>query len=214
MSACRTIYIVDDNAEFRASAQWWLTGAGYAVHDFEDAEAALNRLSELGPQATRDACLLLDVRMPKMSGLDLHDRLLDQGLGSLPVIYMSGHGDVPLAVQAMQKGAVSFLEKPFADAALEGALERAFNRRVAPASSGGEDDSEAAAEYRRRAALLTPREQQVLEGVVNGKMSKVIARELDISTKTVELHRSRVMAKMQAKSVVQLTKMVMSQRVC
>lgn len=213
MNAERTIYIVDDNPEFRASAQWWLSGAGYAVQDFEDPDLALAALSALPPQRQRDACLLLDVRMPRMSGLDLHDRLLASGLAGLPVIYMSGHADVPLAVQAMQKGAVSFLEKPFADAALENALDRAFAGGL-PAAPPPQDDSDEAAEYQRRAALLTPREQQVMEGVVAGKMSKTIARELDISTKTVELHRSRVMAKLQAKSVVHLTRMAMTQRVC
>lgn len=135
---------------------------------------------------------------------------------------MTGHGDVPLAVQAMEKGAVTFLEKPFQDSALESALARAFDSAAqaaalqpaplapmgATAVSAGE-----CAEYQRRQALLSPREVQVMQGVVEGKISKVIARELDISTKTVELHRSRVMAKMQAGSVVHLTRMALHQSV-
>ncbi len=127
----RTIFIVDDNAEFRSSAQWWLASAGYEVVDFADPAAALDALQSRPPSG--DACLLLDVRMPGMSGLDLHDRLHECGV-KLPIIYMTGHGDVSLAVQAMQKGAVSFLEKPFADAALEQALDRAFATRATPSS--------------------------------------------------------------------------------
>jgi two-component system, LuxR family, response regulator FixJ len=148
----RTVYLVDDNVQFRTSAQWWLSGAGYAVRDFDDPQAALDALCRMAddePDALRHACLLLDVRMPGMSGLDLHDRLADSGITlptdnnngnsrnadagpvlparpTLPVVYMTGHGDVPLAVSAMQKGAVTMLEKPFADNALEAALERAF----------------------------------------------------------------------------------------
>ncbi len=142
----RTVFLVDDNADFRHSAQWWLSGAGYRVCDFGDAESALNALHALAasrPEELLSACLLLDVRMPGLSGLDLHDRLAAGGLAMratlhdgystapgaappLPVVYMTGHGDVPLAVAAMQKGAVTLLEKPFADDALEHALERAF----------------------------------------------------------------------------------------
>lgn len=142
----RTVFLVDDNADFRHSAQWWLSGAGYRVCDFGDAESALtalNQLAEDRPEELLSACLLLDVRMPGLSGLDLHDRLAAGGLAMratlhdgyctapraappLPVVYMTGHGDVPLAVAAMQKGAVTLLEKPFADDALEHALERAF----------------------------------------------------------------------------------------
>lgn len=142
----RTVFLVDDNADFRHSAQWWLSGAGYRVCDFGDAETALQALHALAeerPEELLSACLLLDVRMPGLSGLDLHDRLAAGGLAMratlhdgyctapraappLPVVYMTGHGDVPLAVAAMQKGAVTLLEKPFADDALEHALERAF----------------------------------------------------------------------------------------
>ena len=127
--AVRTIVIVDDNTEFRRSALWWLSSAGYEVVDYADPQGALDALGQCPPSGP--ACLLLDVRMPGMSGLDLHDRLLERGV-HLPIVYMTGHGDVPLAVAAMQKGAVSFLEKPFAEAALEAALHLAF---AAPAAT-------------------------------------------------------------------------------
>lgn len=223
--AGRTLYMLDDNADFCATAKWWLTGAGYEVIDFQDAHLAIEALKALEPDAIRRACLLLDVRMPVMSGLQVHDELIECGVTgaraqpSLPIIYMTGHGDVPLAVQAMEKGAVTFLEKPFQDSALESALARAFESRhaqpdaVALAGTVPGSDGEPCAEYQRRVASLSPRETQVMQGVVEGKISKIIARELDISTKTVELHRSRVMAKMQADSVVHLTRMALSQRV-
>ena len=218
--AGRTLYMLDDNADFCATAKWWLAGAGYEVIDFQDAHLAIEALKGLDARAIGRACLLLDVRMPSMTGLQVHDVLIEHGITgagaqpALPIIYMTGHGDVPLAVQAMEKGAITFLEKPFEDSALESALARAFE--AGAQSQHAEADSAAVdvpcPEYQRRAASLSPREQQVMQGVVEGKISKIIARELDISTKTVELHRSRVMAKMQADSVVHLTRMALSQR--
>ncbi|MFT3778991.1 MAG: LuxR C-terminal-related transcriptional regulator [Ottowia sp.] len=222
--AARRLYLLDDNADFRATAKWWLSGAGYEVFDFEDARLALDALKALAPEEIARACLLLDVRMPVMSGLQVHDELIACGVTgakarpALPVVYMTGHGDVPLAVKAMEKGAVTFLEKPFQDSALESALARAFELGGAPARADlavavGEPAEPPCLEYARRLATLSRREVQVLEGVVDGKISKVIARELDISTKTVELHRSHVMAKMQAESLVHLTRMVVARRV-
>ena len=138
----RTIYVLDDCADFCATAKWWLIGLGYHVHDFQDAEPALQALASLDAPARERACLLLDVRMPVMSGLQVHDILIERQISgplarpSLPIIYMTGHGDVPLAVQAMEKGAVTFLEKPFQENALEVALARAFNRTsLSPAAS-------------------------------------------------------------------------------
>ena len=205
----RTIVIVDDNAEFRSSAQWWLASAGYEVVDFADPAAALEALQSEPPSGP--ACLLLDVRMPGMSGLDLHDRLHERGL-RLPIIYMTGHGDVPLAVQAMQKGAVSFLEKPFADEALEQALARAFQAQP-DAAPLGTVDREAQAEWQQRLARLTPRERELLGWVVEDKLNKTIADLMGISIKTVELHRKRVMEKLDAASVTHLIKMVVGGRV-
>lgn len=204
----RTIFIVDDNAEFRSSAQWWLQSAGYEVVDFEDPAAALDALQASPP--TGPACMLLDVRMPGMSGLDLHDRLHEHGL-SLPVIYMTGHGDVPLAVQAMQKGAVSFLEKPFADEALEQALDRAFAPVAVDAAAKPAAD-EAQREWQRRLSTLTPRERELLNWVVEDKLNKNIADLMGISIKTVELHRRRVMEKLEASSVTHLMKMLLGGR--
>lgn len=202
----RTIVIVDDNAEFRRSAHWWLTSAGYDVVDYADPQSALHSLQAAPPQG--QACLLLDVRMPGMSGLDLHDALREKGV-ALPVVYMTGHGDVPLAVQAMQKGAVSFLEKPFADSALEAALQRAFEPPRAPPR----DDDPARVEWQSRLARLTPRERELLDWVVADKLNKTIAELMGISIKTVELHRKRVMAKLGATSAAHLMKMVISERV-
>ncbi len=167
---------------------------------------------------------MLGRRTSSMTGLQVHDVLIEKGITgararpSLPIVYMTGHGDVPLAVQAMEKGAITFLEKPFEDSALESALARAFeagaqSQHTAAAEPDSAADDVPCPEYQRRHASLSPRELQVMQGVVEGKISKVIARELDISTKTVELHRSRVMAKMQADSVVHLTRMALGRRV-
>ena len=210
----KTIYIVDDNADFRRSAQWWLASAGYEVVDYADPALALDALQTHPPE--RPACLLLDVRMPGMSGLDLHDRLRERGV-NLPIVYMTGHGDVALAVQAMQRGAVSFLEKPFAEAALEQALQRAFEAplphvQAALATATATPDA-AATEWQQRLESLTRRERELLAWVVEDKLNKTIADLMSISIKTVELHRKRVMDKLGAASVTQLIKMVVSERV-
>lgn len=217
----QTLFIVDDNAEFRESAGWWLGGAGYRVHAFDTPEVALKALrlwhvdqvSRVAPAAAEPelACLLLDVRMPQMSGLDLHDALNAEGI-MLPVIYMTGHGDVPLAVQAMQRGAVTFLEKPFQEAALESALAQAFERarqQHQRALDQARDEAGVQA-YRQRYGSLSQREREVLQGVMAGKINKSIARELGVSVKTVDLHRAHLMDKMQARSVVELVRMVTS----
>ncbi len=213
----RTVYIVDDNAEFLASAQWWLKGAGFAVQGFDNPARAIEQICSR--ESVGKACLLLDVRMPEMSGLDVHDALHARGV-ELPIIYITGHADVPLAVSAMQKGAITFLEKPFADDALESALEAAFNRPVVvtPSQSAvhadetpdGDDSDSQALEFRERCAKLTPRERQVLDLVIEGRLNKTIGDALGISIKTVELHRSRVMEKLAARSLTQLIKMMMT----
>jgi two-component system response regulator FixJ len=226
----RTVYIVDDNPEFRESARFWLNGAGFDVRTWGDPHEALRALADC--DQAQKACLLLDVRMPQLSGLDVHDALLARGQ-ALPIIYMSGHADVPLAVQAMRKGAVTFLEKPFDDAALEAALDSAFAWHDAPragstpgaaaassalepaegaASAPGNPALEAAAaEFRRREKSLAPREREVLGHVVQGTYNKVIADRIGLSIKTVELYRARGMSKMKARSVAELTRMMVSQ---
>ncbi|HET9642758.1 MAG TPA: response regulator [Burkholderiaceae bacterium] len=207
--AARTVFIVDDNNEFRLSAQWLLAGAGYQVVDFADPGVALQALHERPPFGP--ACMLLDVRMPGMSGLDLHDRLNRQGV-QLPTIYMTGHGDIPLAVEAMKQGAVTFLEKPFPEDALEQALEQAFNpARPLPRPASHHDDA-AAREWAERFGRLTPREREVLDLVLKEKLNKTIADLLHISIKTVELHRANLMRKLGADSVIHLVRMAVSER--
>jgi two-component system response regulator FixJ len=212
----RTIYIVDDNVEFLESTRFWLSGAGFDVRTFGDPLAAVEALA----QRERDeaACLMLDVRMPQLSGLDLHDELIDRG-AQLPVIYMSGHADVPLAVQAMQKGAVTLLEKPFDEGALEAAIESAFAcaRRTGAAEAVPDDaptadpaHDEARSRFAAREVRLTPREREVLGYVIQGIYNKNIADRVGLSIKTVELYRARGMAKMQARSVAELTRMMVT----
>ncbi len=217
MSQAHTLFIVDDNAEFRESACWWLSGAGYDVQAFDGPTPALKALRQWNlqrmgrtPSAEQPlACLLLDVRMPQMSGLDLHDVLSAEGI-VIPVIYMTGHGDVPLAVQAMQRGAVTFLEKPFEDAALEAALRLAFERaRLLEQRAIDQARNDAGSRaYRERYGSLSQREREVLQGVMAGKINKLIARDLGVSVKTIDLHRANLMDKMQAASVVHLVRMV------
>lgn len=211
----RTIYIVDDNNEFRQSTRWWLEGAGYDVVDFADPNTALKSLTTEDAATQRDACLLLDVRMPQISGLDLHDRLRASGVG-LPIVYMTGHGDVPLAVQAMQKGAVSFLEKPFDEQALEAALERAFEQPEMPPATGSmplQANDEACQAWQERLAKLTPRERELLEWLMQDKLNKTIADLMGISIKTVELHRKHLMDKLGAQSATHLMRMAVAGRV-
>lgn len=215
----RTIYIVDDNPEFRDSTCFWLSGAGYAVQAWSDPHEAIAALVKRDRRER--ACLMLDVRMPQLSGLDVHDALLAQD-AQLPVIYMSGHADVPLAVQAMRKGAVTLIEKPFDDETLEAALDSAFAAsayeapRVAAdapnAQAADPEEAQAQARFSSREAALTPRERQVLGYVIQGVYNKNIADRIGLSIKTVELYRARGMAKMQARSVAQLTRMMVSQR--
>ena len=208
----RQIYVVDDNPEFRDSLRFWLEGFGCQVRDWGDPRDALQSLARVavGTAWPESTCLMLDVRMPELSG-DLHDALRERGI-HLPVIYMSGHADVPLAVAAMQKrGAVSLLEKPLDDAALSAALDRAFapmdvDLDVDPGVEGSRE------EFERRAQTLSPRERQVLSLVVKGLMNKNIADEIKLSLKSVELYRSRGMRKMKARSVTELTRMMVSRR--
>lgn len=216
-TATPRIYLVDDNPEFRESAAWWLEGLGYEVSAFEGPSECLAALDADG-QPVRPACFLFDVRMPQMSGLQLLDAVRQRGMDR-PVIFMTGHGDVPLAVEAMRKGALTFLEKPFQEDALEDALRRAFTAPDPERSGAGDAPAVPAAaeaddpEYRRRLALLTPREREVMELVVLGHPNKVVAYRLGVSPKTIELHRSRVMAKMGAVSFTQLVRMAMSRSV-
>ena len=229
-----TVYIVDDNPEFRESTRFWLSACGFDVQAWGDPREAVEALARR--DRSERCCLMLDVRMPELSGLDVHDRLAACG-ATLPVIYMSGHADVPLAVQAMRKGAVTLLEKPFDDETLEAALDAAFASigDVARAAAAGAsapaavadvaavareahhavadpEPDEAQRRFRQREASLTPREREVLGHVVQGTYNKNIADRIGLSIKTVELYRARGMAKMKARSVAELTRMMVSER--
>ncbi len=195
----QTIYVVDDDEAMRDSLTWLLEGEGYRVLCFDSAEHFL-----LARRDDMRGCLILDVRMPEMSGLELHEKL--DTLGSqLPIIFVTGHGDVPMAVSALQRGACDFIEKPFSDEDLLSRIRRAL-----------ELDCELAAQRERSHALthrveqLTQREREVMQLVVAGKLNKQIADELDISMKTVEAHRARVMEKMGVRTLAELVKAVMS----
>jgi two-component system, LuxR family, response regulator FixJ len=212
----RTVYIVDDNIEFLQSAQWWLEGAGFEVQSFGSAKKAVETLTRSRMHAKQtNACLLLDVRMPEMSGLEMHDALLAQGV-NLPVVYMTGHGDVPLAVEAMRKGAITFIEKPFADEALESALALAFLPRSTTPASGQVVAAITAPEHAKfaeRMTRLTQREREVIGWVIQGKLNKVTAEILGISIKTVELHRKNAMSKLELSSVIDLTRFMLTGKV-
>ena len=191
------VYVVDDDEAVRDSLQFLLEPV-YQVATFDSAEAFLQRYD---PQAI--ACLILDVRMPGLSGLQLQEELLARG-SQLPVAFITGHGDVPMAVATMKKGATDFIEKPFEPQALKALVERMLERAR----------EEAARTERRRInssllARLTPREQQVLERIVAGRLNKQIADDLGISIKTVEAHRANIMYKLNAGTVADLMRVAL-----
>ena len=198
----QSVYVVDDNDIYRQSACWLLDGMGYKYEQFNNSRDGLDAVS----QSDDCACLLLDVRMPGLSGLEVHDKLLKHGV-STPVIYMTGHGQVSLAVEAMKKGAITFLEKPLEPEILRTALDRAFDY-----SQKNKNRLEQRSEigcFKKNLDTLTPREREVMDLIVDGSANKVIAIDLGISQKTVELHRSRVMKKLELRKPQELVKMVM-----
>jgi two-component system response regulator FixJ len=197
VTAEREIIVIDDDPAVRAALKALLTTKGYAVEMFASAEAFLADSSWGGA-----ACLLVDVRMPGMSGLDLQRELRKRG-SVLPIVVITGHGDVPLAVAALKAGAVDFLEKPFDSDALLAAIDEGFRRM---ASTGGFDRAETAA----RVARLTAREREVMDLVVQGMPNKVIADRLDVAIRTVEVHRSRVMEKTGARNLSELVRMAIA----
>ena len=198
MTAVPLVYVVDDDEAMRDSMRWLLESAGYRVATFATAEHFL-----AVHQQGDGACLVLDVRMPGMSGLALQDDLLRRN-EHLPIVFVTGHGDVPMAVSAVKRGAVDFIEKPFQDRALLTLIDSAVkaDRHLIAAKA---KQMEAAA----RLATLSRREREVMELVVAGKLNKLIADELGISIKTVEVHRSRVMEKLGANSVAELVQITL-----
>jgi two-component system response regulator FixJ len=193
------VFVVDDDVAVRESLAMLLRLAGFSVVAYDSAKRFL---AEARPSA-RD-CLIADIRMPEMDGLELQQELI-RLKSPLPVIIVTGHGDVPLAVQAMKAGAVDFLEKPFARDPLLSAVRRALERNSQPAVSDVAEDV-----IGERLSLLTDREREVYDGVVAGKQSKVIAFELGASPRTIEIHRSRVMQKMQARNLQDLVRMAIA----
>ncbi len=180
----KIVYLVDDEEAIRRSAGFLLKTSGYQVKSFDSGVAVLKE-RELEP-----GCILLDVRMPGMDGLEVQQELRERGL-TLPVIVMTGHGDVTVAVQAMKQGAVDFIEKPFEKAVLISAIEEGFAR-----IANVERRRARADEARVRLNGLTARERDVLQGLVRGHPNKTIAYDLDISPRTVEIHRANLMTKL------------------
>lgn len=192
------IHIVDDEEPVRKSLAFLLTMSGHAVRVHESATAFLDIAGGL-----RQACLITDLRMPDLNGVELLRRLRDAGQ-MLPAIVISGHGDVPMAVEAMKAGALDFIEKPFAEDVLLDAVSRAVTELDRQPRDGAD-----AADVRRRLDELSEREHQVMRRIVAGMPNKTIAFELDISPRTVEVHRANVMTKMRARNLPELVRMVL-----
>jgi len=192
------IYVVDDDEAVRQSLEFLLKTAGMTVRGFDNAKSFLDVLPEI-----RSGCIITDVRMPEITGIDLLRRVKESGV-DIPVIVITGHGDISLAVEAMKIGAVDFLEKPFDDETLLDAVRGSLTRTADTAQRNAE-----LTEVHDRLAALSNRERQVLEGLVAGKANKVIAFDLGISPRTVEIYRANLMTKMSANSLSDLVRMAM-----
>ena len=192
-----TVYVIDDDPAVRDSLQLLIRSVGLPVQVFESADTFLGAW-----QRAWRGCLVVDIRMPGMSGLEMQEALLERGC-RLPVIFITGHGDVPMAVEAMKAGALDFVQKPFRDQDLLDRINEGLQQEKSLHQVEVEID-----EITGRLEALTPRERQVLERVVSGQPNKVIAMDLDVSQRTVEIHRARVMEKMQARSLAQLVQMM------
>ena len=186
----KTVHLVDDDEAVRRSASLILRTTGYIVKTYSSGVELLDATQDIAP-----GCILMDVRMPHMDGLEVQAELRDRGL-SMPVIVMTGHGDVGLAVRAMKAGAIDFLEKPFQKSQLIEAIEDGFARMELAARRHAHKE-----EARARLAVLTPRELDVLIGLVEGRPNKAIAQALGISPRTVEVHRANLMAKLDVPSL-------------
>ncbi len=194
-----TVYIVDDDEAVRDSLRWLLEANSYRVRAYASAESFLAEYDEQQP-----GVLIVDVRMPGMSGLELQEQLIARK-STMPVVFITGHGDIPMAISTMKKGAVDFLEKPFDEIALREIVGRMFeqaNQRLTQAK--------AVRQHEAMLARLTSREQQVLERIVAGRLNKQIADDLGISIKTVEAHRANIMEKLQVTTVADLMKVALA----
>jgi FixJ family two-component response regulator len=194
-----TVHVVDDDEAVRDSLQWLLEGKDYRVRCFDSAESFLSRFD-----AREVACVLADIRMNGMSGLELQDKLIERK-SPLPIVFITGHGDVPMAVSSMKKGAMDFIEKPFKEEELVSLVERMLEKARVAFSQQLEAASRDALLSR-----LTARETQVLERIVAGRLNKQIADDLGISIKTVEAHRANIMEKLNANTVADLLKTALS----
>jgi two-component system response regulator FixJ len=198
VAADRCVYIVDDEEAVRDSLALLLESKGYVVESFGSARAFLAAAPSLPI-----GCLIVDIRMPEMDGLELQEELRTRMLG-FPMIVITGHADVPLAVRAMKAGAVDFIEKPFASETILDSLGGALSRLAAP-----NERDPAAAAAAEKLALLSPREREVLAGLLAGLPNKSIAYDLEISPRTVEIYRARVMGKMEARSLSELIRIAL-----
>ena len=193
-----TVYVVDDDEALRDSLQWLLEGNDYRVRSYESAEAFLSRYD------TREvACLVADIRMVGMSGMELQDKLIERR-SPLPIVFITGHGDVPMAVESMKKGALDFIQKPFQEASLLSIIEKLLDK-----ARGSFAEHQKAANRDALMSKLTTREAQVLERIVAGRLNKQIADDLGISIKTVEAHRANIMEKLNANTVADLLKIAL-----
>ena len=195
-----TVYVVDDDEAVRDSVQWLLEGKGYRVRCFDSAESFLSRYD-----AREVACLLVDIRMGGMTGLELQARLIEIR-SPLPIVFITGHGDVPMAVDTMKKGAMDFIQKPFKEADLVRLVEQMLDH-----AKDSFAESQLAANRDSLLSKLTMRESQVLERIVAGRLNKQIADDLGISIKTVEAHRANIMEKLSANTVADLLKIALGQ---
>ncbi len=193
------VYIVDDDQAIRHAMGLLLKSVGLQHQVFESADDFLEHHT-----GNNDGCLVLDIRMPGLSGLELQQKLTEMG-SALPIIFITGHGDIPMAVDAMQKGAFDFIQKPFRDQELLDRISEALST-----ARKREAEREHKLKVQDRIATLTKREHEVLDLVVTGKPNKIIAHELGVSQRTIEIHRARVMDKMRAKSLAQLVRMHMA----
>lgn len=195
----QTVYVVEDDEAVRDSLELLLKSDGKPVRTYENANAFLKDYSD-----DMAGCIVLDIRMPGMDGMELQKKLNDKH-SLLPIIFVTGHGDVPMAVDAMKEGAVDFIQKPYREEALLEKIESALEKDQEQRKTLGEKQ-----EIVRRIKTLTPRESEIMERMIAGQANKVIAIELEISQRTVEIHRSRVMHKMGTHSLAHLVRMVLS----